>query len=106
MMQQFDRDFAAIKGPALLFIFLELADGLLTMWATNHGFVELNQLVAGYAQLWLYPASKVITALIGTIAVGFLAKRFPRYARIGLIIAAVFMAVVLVSNLYEMGSVL
>jgi hypothetical protein len=103
LAQSIKRGFAAIKGLALLFILLEMADGLLTMWATNHGFTEVNSLVASYANSWLYPALKMFTVLAGTLVLLPEVKKYPRYVRFGLMAASVFIAVVLLSNLYEMG---
>jgi hypothetical protein len=103
MLQQVEKNFAAIKGPALLFTSLELVDGLMTMWATNNGFTETNHLVVSYAQTWLFPAFKLLTVVTGAVLLLPFVRKYPRYVRIGLILASVFMAAVLVSNLYEIG---
>lgn len=101
--QRSDENFSVIKGPAFLFMALEVIDGFLTMWATNNGFGELNPLAVMYSRTWLFPASKMATAILGAIALLPTAKRFSGFIRTGFMLASLFIAAVILSNLYEMG---
>lgn len=53
-----------------LFILLEIADSLMTMWAVNNGYIELNILVRPIADSWLLLLIKVVPAIIvGTVLI-------------------------------------
>jgi len=101
LIQMAKRQFSVICGPAILFIVLELIDGILTMWATQNGFVEVNPLVSPYSQTWLCPASKVATAMLGSIVLLPAVRRHSRLIKAGFILASLFIAVIILSNLYE-----
>lgn len=84
---------------ATIFIILEAADGLVTLWGTNHGIPEANPLFAPFAHTWLLPVVKIA---VGFAFVGLLflvSHYFPaarRLAGIGLI-AGVGIQVVVMS---------
>lgn len=82
---------------------MELLDGFLTMWATNNGFTEVNHLVMAISRTWFYPASKAATALLGAVLLLPAVKRFSGFVRIGFMLASLFVALVIVSDLYEVG---
>lgn len=90
-----------LKKLAITFIVLEAIDGFLTMWATRHGFTEVNPLSAPLAQTWLFPTWKISAAILGVIILVPLAKRAPRVVELGLAATSVFLLTVLGANLYE-----
>ena len=87
---------------ASIFVGLEATDGLLTMWAMNHGFKEVNLLIAPIADSWLLPVLKVALALLGVGILFPVAKRFPRMVNFGFISVSIFLIIVLASNFIEM----
>lgn len=87
-----------------LFAGLMMTDGVFTFWATNHGYTEVNPLMAPIANTPMYVVYKVITAIVAVVIVSLLATRFPRvrkFARTGIIAGTVLYALVLASNLWE-----
>lgn len=94
---------------AITFTALEAADSFLTMWAVNHGYTELNILIAPIAHTWWMAAIKVLpAALVGWLAF-WAVGRFPETWRVapkvlafGLAAASVFLVIVLVNNLMEL----
>ena len=89
---------------AITFIALIAIDGLLTFWATNNGYMELNPLVAPISDKLIFPALKVVFPLIGVAVVGFLVKKHPKLvgvANLGLIMMIGLYSVLLFSNLSE-----
>ena len=92
------------KALPITFVALEAADGFLTMWATRNGFSEVNPLLdERVTQTWLFPASKIIIAIIVTLAILPVAKRFSRPVNFAFGAASLFLAVVLVTDLCEMA---
>ena len=94
---------------AITFTALEAADSFLTMWAVNHGYTELNILMAPFAHTWWLVAVKVLpAALAGWLSfwvVGRLPKTWrvvPKAIAFGLGAASVFVIIVIVSNFMEM----
>jgi len=87
---------------------LEAVDSFLTMWAVNHGYTELNILVAPFAHTWWLAAAKILpAALVGWLAY-WLVGRFPKTWRVapwalalGLAAGSLFLIIVLVSNLLQ-----
>jgi len=101
----FDDPWARIaKGPVAAFITLEAFDGLLTMWAINHGFTETNPLTGWYADSWLFPTSKIAAAMLAAVILRPAAKRFPLLVSNGFVAASVFVGVIIMSNLYEVAT--
>lgn len=49
---------------AILFAVLVVADSFITWWAINHGYPELNLLIAPIAHTWQLAAGKIIVSLI------------------------------------------
>ena len=94
---------------ALALVALQVADSFLTMWATNHGYTEVNHLMAPIAHTWWMAAVKVLpTALVGWLAF-WAVGRFPKTWRVapkvvacGLGAACSFLGLVLASNLGEL----
>ena len=88
-----------------IFTALIILDGILTFWATNNGYVEVNPLMAPIAHTALYPILKVITVILGVVIVAALVKRFPqlkRVATLGYASCIVFYVLVLASNTMEL----
>ncbi len=91
-----------LKRLAIIFVALEAGDGFLTMWATRHGFTEVNPLAAPLAQTWLFPVWKIGGAILGLVILIPLAKRVPKLVKIGLASASIFLLAVISANLYEL----
>lgn len=84
---------------------LQAADSAMTMWATNHGYTEVNPIVAPIADTWWLPPSKVLPALlVGMVVVGVMGRipMVPKAINFGLAVASVFLAVVVASNVAEL----
>ena len=81
------------KKLAIALVVVSGIDGVLTVWATNHGFIEVNPLMAPIAHTWILPVWKVGIATLGAVFVLLFSRRFPRIVT--------FVAVVLVLNLLE-----
>ena len=87
-----------------LFVGLETIDAFLTLWAMQHGFTEVNPLMAPIAGTWLGPLVKIIPALAAAWLLLWVTRRWPRtrpVAGFGLIMASCFMAIIIGSNLLE-----
>lgn len=88
---------------------LEAADSFLTMWAVNHGYTELNILVAPFAHtLWMAAVKILPAALVGWLA-WWLVGRFPSTWIVapmalvfGLATGSLFLIIVIVDNLLQM----
>lgn len=86
----------------LIFVGLETADGILTMWATNHGFQEVNPLMAPIASSWVFLASKIVVVVLSLGILIVIGRRFPRSVNVALNITSFFLLAVIASNLFEM----
>jgi len=91
-----------IIALALTLVALQVADSFLTMWATNHGYQEVNSIVAPIAHTWWLPVCKVLPAIGVSFLMIKLAHRFPKTVVFGLSGASVFLAIVLVANVLEL----
>ena len=94
-----------MNALSVAFIGLQAADTFLTMWAVNHGFTEVNPLMAPIAGTWVSPVVKVVPAIIVAVGLAWLTRRWPRtrtVATVGLVTVVVFMIGILASNLLEM----
>jgi len=83
----------------------QAADAFLTLWAVNHGFEEVNPIMAPIAGTWLSPLVKIIPAALVVWGLARLGRRYPRtqpVTAVGLVAGVVFLGVVLVANLGEM----
>lgn len=90
---------------AITFIIIIAVDGLLTFWATNNGYTEVNPLIVPIANTIIYPVLKLIVPLIGVAVVGYLIKRFPKFVRVayfGFVSIIGLYVIILASNLVEM----
>lgn len=96
-----DWRFDKVAIPAATFATLEAVDGLMTVWAMKHGFVEINFLTAPIAGSWMFPVIKIALALIGIGVLIPMAKRFPRMVNIGFNSTSAFLIVILASNIFE-----
>ncbi len=92
-----------VKKLAAMLMGLQVTDGFLTMWATNHGFIEANPLVAPIAQTWLFPSWKIGSVLLGMMILFPLARRSPKAVKLGLSFASAFMIAVLTANLFTLA---
>lgn len=84
---------------AVIFMTLEAIDGFFTMWATNHGFVEINKLAEPVASTWFFPAWKIGAAILGIFILMPITRHFPGLVKFGLALVSSFLVVVLVSNI-------
>ena len=90
---------------AIAFLALTAIDGILTFWATNNGYTEVNPLMAPIAHTILFPITKVLIPVIGVAFVGYLLKRFPKFIKVanfGFVAVIAMYVFVLGSNLLEM----
>ena len=93
-----------MKIFAYLFISLQAVDAFLTLWATNHGFQEVNPVMMSIADSWWIVVVKLVPAIMVTAFLARLAYRHQLVRRVtvaGLGAACTFLAVVLVSNIME-----
>jgi len=94
-----------VRNLAIAFVALEAADAFLTLWATNHGFQEVNPLMVPFAHTWLFPIMKIIPAMGAAWLLSKLNARFPRTRPVtvfGFGMAVAFLGFVLVGNLGEL----
>lgn len=89
---------------AVFFIALEAVDGFFTMWATNHGFIEVNRLAAPVAGSWLFPTWKIGGAILGILILIPVMRFFPKLVEFGLVLASIFLTGVLISNIVSLVS--
>lgn len=92
-----------IVALALVLVVLQVADSFLTVWATNHGYQEVNSIVAPIAHTWWLPVCKVLPAIGVSFLMVKLARRFPKTVAFGLSCASAFLAIVLVANVFELS---
>jgi hypothetical protein len=88
-----------------LFISFEIIDAFLTMWAVQHGFTEVNLLMAPIAGTWLGPLVKIVPTLAAAGLLLWVTRRWPHtrpVAGFGLVAACGFMAIIIGSNLLEL----
>ena len=91
-----------IVALALALVVLQVADSFLTMWATNHGYQEVNSIVAPIAHTWWFPTLKILPAIGVSFLMVKLGRRFPKTVIFGLSAASAFLATVLVANVFEL----
>jgi len=91
-----------IIALAMTLVVLQVADSFLTMWATNHGYQEVNSIVTPIAHTWWLPVCKVLPAIGVSFLMLKLARRFPKTVVFGLSAASAFLAIVLVANVFEL----
>ena len=93
------------KVLGITFIAAQAVDSFLTLWATNNGYTEVNEILAPIAHTWLSPVVKILPAVVAVWVIGKLVKRYPKArvpANIGLVACIAFYAMVTVSNLGEL----
>lgn len=91
-----------IVALALALVVLQAADSFLTMWATNHGYQEVNLIVKTIAHTWWFPASKILPAIGVSFLMVKLAHRFPKTVAFGLSGVVAFLTIVLAANVFEL----
>ena len=94
-----------VRTLGITFVALQVTDAFLTLWAVNHGFEEVNPLLAPIAGTWLSPLVKIVPAALVVWGLDRLGHRYPRtrlVSDVGLGAAIVFLGVVLVGNLGEL----
>jgi len=94
-----------VRNLGIALVTFEAADAFLTLWATNHGFQEVNPLMVPFAHTWAFPFMKIIPALAAIWLLSKLNARFPRTRPVtafGLTAGIVFLGVVLTANLGEL----
>ncbi len=92
---------------AVLLVTLQIIDSLLTMWAVNHGYIELNPVIAPIAGTYWMLVVKVLPVIgVGIFAIWVKFPKSwiiaPRVMTWGLGSACVFLGIVLISNLMEL----
>jgi hypothetical protein len=95
----------AVVALALLFLALETTDAFMTLWATSHGYQEINPLMAGITTTWLFPVIKIVPAIIAIYVLLHLSKysQFSRLiAVLGFLTANTFVGLVIASNIAEL----
>ena len=95
--------FRSLIVPAFVFGVIEALDGLLTTWAVNNGFSEINPLSAGYAGSWLFPITKVLAVVAAAALLWPAVKKHPRLVKYGFVAVSVFVGFVVLTNLYEIA---
>ena len=90
------------KLLACLLVGLQATDGLLTVWAVNHGFVEQNLLMAPIADTWALPVLKIGMALLVMKAFLPLARRFGKALNSGLVMGNFILMLVIGLNILDM----
>lgn len=94
-----------IATLGIAFVAAEAADAFLTLWAVNHGFQEVNPILAPIAGTWASPLVKILPAALVVWALARLGRRYPKtqpVTAVGLVSAVAFLGVVLVSNVAEL----
>ena len=94
-----------VRNLGIAFVAFEAADAFLTLWATNHGFQEVNPLMVPFAHTWAFPFLKILPAALVVWALARLGRRYPKTQPVtifGLAAAVAFLGVVLVSNVAEL----
>ena len=94
-----------IATLGIAFVAAQAADAFLTLWAVNHGFQEVNPLLAPIAGTWLSPLVKIVPAALVVWGLDRLGRRYPKTQPVtafGLVAAVAFLGVVLVSNVAEL----
>lgn len=89
----------------IVFVAAQAADAFLTLWAVNHGFEEVNPILAPIAGTWLSPLVKIVPAALVVWFLIRLGRRYPRTRLVSAVAfgaAIVFLGVVLVSNVAEL----
>lgn len=85
-----------------ILVTLKAIDGFWTLWATNHGYIELNPIMASIASTWWGPVATTLPLVVLGILVMGIIRRFPGITKVvfhGVMAACVLMIVVLVTNL-------
>lgn len=93
------------KFLSLVFLVLQLTDGLLTIWAVNNGYQEVNPLIVPIAGSLFYLSFKIVPAILAILFMDAVAKRDSKYnaaISAGLSLFNVFYVAVLISNLAEL----
>jgi len=93
----------AILGMA--FVAAQATDAFLTLWAVNHGFEEVNPVLAPIAGTWASPLVKILPAALVAWGLARLGRRYPKtqpVTAVGLVAAVAFYGVVLASNVAEL----
>jgi len=91
-----------VTGSIIAFGTLELIDGFLTVWATNHQFEEVNPLTAPIASSWMFPLLKIGLVILAIALTMPFVRRFPRQVSFGFTSISLFLVLVLASNVFEM----
>ncbi len=96
----------AVWVLAIAFALLVIADSLITWWAVNHGYTELNLFIAPIAHTWQLVVAKIVTSLMVSVSAIWMAERFtkiwhptPIVLTFSFIPLVGFMAFVVISNL-------
>jgi hypothetical protein len=94
-----------MRSLCAAFVALEAVDAMLTMWAVNNGFIEVNRLMSPVAGTWVSPAVKIVPAALAAWLLVKVTGRWPRtkaVVNVGLASVVTFMAAIIASNLLEL----
>ncbi len=81
---------------------LKAIDGFWTLWATNHGYMELNPIMVPIAHTWWGPVATTLPLVVFGVLVVWITGWLPQTAKAvsrGLVAACALMVVVLAANL-------
>jgi len=95
-----------MKAVVITFMGLQAADGLLTMWATSNGFVEVNPIMIPVAHTWIMPLQKILVAIAGIAVICVIARWYPSLIapiRLFLVLSNSFATLVLASNFIQLA---
>ena len=62
---------------AIVFVALEAADGLVTLWGTNNGIPEANPLFVPFANTWFLPLVKIAFGLLVAWGLSYYSRGYP-----------------------------
>ena len=87
-----------------LFAILWLSDAGLTLWATNHGYMEVwNTWTMSIAHNWVFIPVKVLTLAIVVLIVFWANRLFPLVVFIALVVFNVLIVTVTLSNIVTLA---
>lgn len=90
------------KHLASMLIGLQATDGFMTVWATRHGFIEQNQLMAPIAHTWMLPLLKIGVTLLVMAFLIPLTRKYRKPIIGGLAAGNSIMATVVALNVLEL----
>ena len=88
----------------VLFCVLWVADGFLTFWAIQNGYLETwNEWTRAIADTWAFPVLKLVTAGLVVVLVRWVTRITPDTAFIFLAVSNILIGTVLVANIVTLA---